>query len=387
MSDKLPFIFHNLQDSQVFALAQQAGKLGYDVQGFIKAIEESPWVKQSRYISHYAQTPNLGEINAGSYALNIKKSGLHGVFVPLVDDIAEMLAEYAPLLRKYGLRFLTVNPTILEQSDTYYLQHYQGKLQIPHTAYCDGDTLLQTALDIGFPVILKSFRFGFVQLDTYTDMEQWLHQQKDYPFHLVQRVQQYIPGPVHHMATALLLFDEQSRPVRGFTARRIRVAQTMYGPFGETVAARAEWLPDLYDAATELLSQLGWVGFAEVECKQDEKGVWHLLEINPRLSGWSCFAEADGAGLLSAYYHLNTEDKALEPACLQRSSTTYSRMIACPMHEPDWENFTHQTYKEMLKFPENTCFGAWDKHDPQANQAWASLMLQRVKQRRSTPPQ
>ena len=387
MSRKLPFIFHNLQDSQVFALAQQAGKLGYDVQGFIKDIEEAPWVKQSQYISRYAPTPNLGEINAGSYALNIKKSGLEGVFVPLVDDIAEMLAEYAPLLRKYGMRFLTVHPTILEQSNTYYLQQYQGKLNIPRTAYCNGDALLQTAIDIGFPIILKSFRFGFIRFDTSSDMQKWLNNQEDYPLHLVQRVQQYIPGAIRNMATALLLFDKESRPVRGFTARRIRVAETMYGSFGETVAAQAEWIPELYDAAANLLSQLGWVGFAEVECKQDEKGAWHLLEINPRLSGWSCFAEADGAGLLPAYYHLNTEDKALEPACLQRSTTTYSRMIASTMHEPDWENFNHQTYKAMLTFPENTCFGAWDKDDPQANRAWVSLMLQRVKQRRLTLPQ
>jgi len=377
MSDKLPFIFHNLQDSQVFALAQAAGRANYDVQGFIEDIKDAPWVKKSAYISHYAEMPNLGDVSKGIYALNIKKANMQGVFVPLVDDIADLMAEYMPLLQKYGMRFLSVHPSQIEQSNTYYLQQWQGKLGIPQTAYCDGTQLLETAKNIGFPVIIKSFRHGFINFNDAKTMETWLQQQNDYPFHLVQRVQQYISGETNRMASVQLLFDADSRPVRGFTARRLRVAQTMYGPFGETVAAQAEWIPELYHAAVALLSELNWQGFAEVECKQDVHGQWWLLEINPRLSGWACFAEADGAGFLQAYHHLCTEDNPLEPACLQRSQTTYSRMIASTMHQPDWRNLSWSTIKAMYQHQANTCFGAWDKHDKSANRAWAKLMLKR----------
>jgi len=381
MSERLPFVFHNLQDSQVFALAQAAGRAGFDVQGLIKNIKEAPWVAQSIYIQKWYETDNLGEINMGQYALNIKKSGLQGVFVPLVDDIAHLLAEYAPLLRKYGLRFLTVHPEKIEQIDTYHLQQRLGKLRIPQTAFCNGQQLLETAKSIGFPVIIKSFRHGFIRFGNASAMQHWLESQKDYPFHLVQRVQQYIEGETTTMATALLLFDAQSRPVRGFTARRLRVAQTIYGPFGETVAAQAEWIPELYHGAAELLSNLGWKGFAEVECKQDKHGDWYILEINPRLSGWSCFAEADGAGLLQAYHHICTEDTPLQPACLQRSNTRYSRIIASTMHDPDWHNITWQTIKTMRQHPVHQCFGAWDKHDKAANRAWVKLMLHRFLKR------
>ncbi len=377
MTQKLPFIFHNLQDSQVFALAQAAGRANYDVQGFIENINSTPWVKKSTYISQYAEMPNLGKVNKGVYALNIKKANMHGVFVPLVDDIAELMAEYSPLLRKYGMRFLSVHASQIEQSNTYYLQQWQGKLGIPQTAYCDGTQLLETAKNIGFPVIIKSFRHGFITFGDAQTMQNWLNNNPDYPFHLVQRVQQYIPGETHNMASVQLLFDENSRPVRGFTARRMRVARTMYGPFGETIAAKAEWIPELYHAAVELLSELNWQGFAEVECKLDTSGKWQLLEINPRLSGWACFAEADGAGFLQAYHHLCTEDTPLEPACLQRSQTTYSRMIASTMHQPDWHNLSWQTIKAMYKHQTNICFGAWGKYDKAANRAWTKLMLKR----------
>lgn len=373
----LPFVFHNLQDSQVFALAQAAGRAGFEVQGFVENITDAPWVQKSIYIKHYAEMPNLGNVSKGVYALNVKKAEMTGVFVPLVDDIAELMAEYTPLLRKYGMRFLTVHPSQIEQSDSYHLQQWQGTINIPRTEYCSGEQLLETAKNIGFPVIIKSFRHGFIAFDDANTMQTWLNTQHDYPFHLVQRVQQFIAGETHTMGSALLLFDKNSRPVRGFTARRIRVEQTRYGPFGETVAAKAEWIPDLYHAAVELLSDLGWQGFAEVECKQDASGQWHLLEINPRLTGWTCFAEADGAGFLQAYHHLCTQDSTLEPACLQRSQTTYSRMIASTMHQPDWHNLSFKTIKSMYKHQPHTCFGAWDKHDNQANHAWAKLMAKR----------
>ena len=280
MNNELPFVFHNLQDSQVFALAQSAGKKGYKVTGYIDD-EPAPWVEQSIYIQQYKEIPNLGTVNMGMYALNIKKAGLKGVFVPLVDDIADLLAEYAPLLRKYGLQFLTPHPSQIQQINTYYLQEWQGKLSIPKVAYCSGEEILTTANDIGFPIILKSFRHGFAMFLDSKSLQTWLDNHSDYPFHLVQRVQQYIAGDILSMASALLLFDQESRPIRGFTARRLRVEQTLYGPFGETVAAQAEWIPELYEAALELLSDMGWVGFAEVECKQDTNGTWHLLEINP----------------------------------------------------------------------------------------------------------
>ena len=376
---KLPFIFHDLQDSQIFAMAQAAGRAGFDAQGTVQSLKAAPWVKHSRYISHVEEMPSLGDVNKGLFALNLKKSGLSGVLVPMVDDIAQLLAEFAPLLRKNGLSFLTVHPEQIDMCDLTALQQWQGKLRVPNTLYCHGESMLKAAESIGFPVIFKSFRDGFIRFENQQNLAQWLESQsaKDYPFHLQQRVQQYVAGETTQLASVVLLFGAEGKPIRGFTARRIRVTQTLYGPFGETLAAQAEWLPDLYEAAVELMSAIGWVGFAEVECKQDINGTWWLIEINPRLSGWSCLAEADGAGFLQAYHHLCTEDKPLQEACLQRSVTQYSRMVASSRHQPDTVNLSLHTLKKMYQHPNDFLYGAWDKEDGKANRAWLSFMLKR----------
>lgn len=375
---KLPFIFHDVHDSQPFAMAQAAGRAGFPIVGILPHLHQAPWVQKSIYFHHLVESPSLGDINQGQYALAIKKMGIHGVFVPLVDDIASLLAEFAPLLRKQGLRFLSPHPEQIRCCDHTHLAQWQGKLGIPATMYCHGDAIMATAQAIGFPLILKSYRDGFIMFEYEQALSVWLDTAHAfYPFHLQQRLQRYIPGETTRMASVVLLFDQQSRPIRGFTARRIRVAQTQFGPFGETLAAHAETIPDLYDAVLELMQAMQWVGFAEIECKQDSAGRWHLLEINPRLSGWSCFAEADGAGFLQAYYHLCTEDKSLSHACLQRNQTQYSRIIASSQHRPDWHNYSFATLKTMLSHPPQLSFGAWDKADKRANQAWAWWMLKR----------
>lgn len=73
--------------------------------------------------------------------------------------------------------------------------------------------------------------------------------------------------------------------------------------------------------------------------------------MNPRLSGWSTLAEADGAGMLSAYYQVCAEDVKLEEACLQRSRTEYVRMVATCYHDPDWavEREGNRTFLSHLR--------------------------------------
>ena len=205
----------------------------------------------------------------------------------------------------------------------------------------------------------------------------------------MHRIQQYIEGPIDRMASAMLLFDAEGRPVRGFTGRRLRVSDTRFGPFGETTAARAEWIPELYTGARDMLARIGWQGFAEVECKQGDDGRWTVMEINPRTSGWICLAEADGAGFLQAYHRLCTGDLVLEEACLQRSRTAYRRLIATCYHEPDWAACTspHRGRWRSLGRTLGAIraarsrpmqFGAWDGRDLRASLALARSSIRRA---------
>ena len=371
----MPMIIHDLHDSQMFAIAQAAGRAGIPIEGTFWPMER--WGKKSHYIRNSMVLPCLGEQLKGTYALSLKNSGFSGVWLPCVDDMADFTARYQGLLRSIGFRFITADTeTIASAFATEALPEISILKVAPMRLIRVAD-LYEDAAQQVYPLMLKSIRDEFQKFDDAQSLRNFLEdeglEKSGEGYH---RVQQYIEGSIDRMASAILLFDEDSRPVRGFTGRRLRVAETHFGPYGETTAAKAEWIPELYEGARELLSALNWQGFAEVECKQGEDGYWYVMEINPRLSGWISFAEADGAGLISAYYQMCSGGVKLEEACLQQSKVEYVRMIATSYHDPDWaierqgnRSLISQignlisTIKAYRKRRPNMLLGAWDDLD------------------------
>jgi len=331
---EIPFVIHDLQDSQMFALAQAAGRSGFAVKGLASSMQD--WIEYSRYIEGCTLVPSLGDVIESIYALNLKKSGVSGVWLPCVDDIAMFTAEFRCFLHDLGLQHLIASTESMEASDVSQLQDYEGGLKIPKTEWLTWEALEQSATSLDYPLMLKSSRGDFQTFAAHHELSTYLSEQEPSP--LLQRVQHYIEGETSRLATAMLLFDSHGQVVRGFTGRRLEVAQTTHGNFGETTAAQAEWIPELYEGAVALLEHIGWQGFAEVECKQGLDGQWYVLEINPRVSGWLCLAEADGAGFLQAYHALCAEDASLQACCLQRSKSTYMRLVAAGFHQAHWHD-------------------------------------------------
>ncbi|MDQ6954993.1 MAG: hypothetical protein Q9M20_06075 [Mariprofundaceae bacterium] len=372
----IPLIIHDLQDSQMFALAQAAGRANMVLQAL--ASSEQSWLENSRYFSSYKILPSLGDVIESVYALSLKKSGVSGVWLPCVDDVAMFTAAFQDFLKSRGMLSLVAKVESIEHADLSHLQDFQGFLNIPKTRWLSHAELQGDAVKLSYPLILKSSRGNFQRFNDAKKLLTHLDA-AEHVSAFSQRIQQYILGDVTNMATAMLLFDKNSQPVRGFTGRRLRVAQTKYGDFGETTAAQAEWIPELYEGAVELLKYLNWQGFAEVECKQATDGTWFVLEINPRLSGWTCLAEADGAGFLQAYYAMCAHDMPLKETCLQRSKAKYIRMLAAGFHKPDWfinqfvKNKRHSKLYWLIKdlyqlwrYKMTLSAGAWDFLDRQA---------------------
>ncbi|MDX8397066.1 MAG: hypothetical protein R8K49_01975 [Mariprofundaceae bacterium] len=377
----IPLVIHDLQDSQMFALAQAAGRSGLSVSGTSWPMEG--WVENSVYIDQCIEMRCLSEVITAHYARELKLWGVCGVWLPCVDDVAEFTAKYQKFLENIGMRFLVPSLEVMDKvTQTHQLHGVEG-LSIAPMQQLSSEALLEQASSLQFPIMIKNQRNRFQKIDNEKLLRGFLLRQSGV---LEHRVQTYIEGQINRMASVIILFDRDSRPVRGFTARRLSVADTRYGPFGETLSARAEWIPELYEAASKLLGSLAWQGFAEVECKQAADGLWYVLEINPRLSGWTCLAEADGAGLLQAYYQLCAQDKFLDEACLQHSKTNYRRMIATCYHDPEWDALAYRGiwkkisyirlwlrgYRKPLAW---NIYGAWDSRDLKASMmiAWRSV--------------
>jgi predicted ATP-grasp superfamily ATP-dependent carboligase len=390
----LPLIIHDLQDSQMFALAQAAGRAGIPVEGTCWPMEE--WAEKSRYVQRAIELPCLGDGLRGSYALQLKNQGLVGVWLPCVDDMADFTAQYQKMLRSIGMRFVSVDSETIRQAFATDQLPQVATLKVAPTTIVRAGDLYEHAETYDYPMMMKSVRNGFRKLSDASDLRQFFESQG---FHeradQQHRIQKFIEGGIEKMASAVILFDEESRPVRGFTGRRLRVEETDFGPFGETTAARAEWIPELYEGARDLLAAMNWKGFAEVECKQDSDGQWYVMEVNPRLSGWSSLAEADGAGLLSAYYQMCADGIRLDEACLQRSKSEYVRVIGTCYHNPDWaveREGNHSLYSQLSslvasiracrKKSPDMLAGAWDALDLAASISIFQSTIKRYRQLR-----
>ncbi len=367
----------------MFALAQAAGRSGISVSGSCWPME--PWVESSVYVQQCVEMRCLSEVIAGTYAREWKLSGLQGVWLPCVDDTAQFTARYKDFLESIGMRFLISAFESMEKAIDAELLSDIGNLKIAPMHTVSAQDLLKNINHESFPLIIKSTRNAFQKFDDTASLRQFVLAGDD---DAVYRIQDYIEGPTSTMASAIVLFDKDSQPVRGFTGRRLKVEKTEFGLFGETLAAKAEWIPELYEGACALLSALQWQGFAEVECKQAANGDWYVMEINPRVSGWTCLAEADGAGLLSAYYQLCAYDMHLEEACLQRSKADYVRMVATCYHDPEWDapeysGVWRKSKRLIVLFFEYRhrypwrLLGAWDSRDFKASLsiAWQTLYL------------
>jgi len=383
-TSSMALIIHDLQDSQMFALAQAAGRAGIPVSGSSWPMEG--WVESSVYIDKSIEMRCLSEVIAGTYARQWKLSGLQGVWLPCVDDLAQFTAKYKCFLESIGMHFLTPSFESMEKAIDVEQLADVGCLKIARMRSFFSQDLLDSLSKESFPLIVKSERNAFQKFDNAVSLRQFVLAGDN---HAAYRIQDYIEGATSTMASAIVLFDKDNRPVRGFTGRRLSVADSKFGPFGETLAAKAEWIPELYEGACELLSALQWQGFAEVECKQAANGDWYVMEINPRVSGWTCLAEADGAGLLSAYYQLCAHDIHLEEACLQHSKADYVRMVATCYHDPEWDA---AEYKGIWKKCKRLCvlimeyrqnhpwrlLGAWDIYDIKASLSIAWRTIYRV---------
>ncbi|MBL4760902.1 MAG: hypothetical protein JKY80_08655 [Mariprofundaceae bacterium] len=357
----------------MFALAQAAGRAGIPVSGTSWPMES--WVESSVYVQHSVEMRCLSEVIAGTYARQWKLSGLQGVWLPCVDDSAQFTTKYKAFFESIGMRFLIPTFESMEKAIDVELLSGVGSLRVARMRSVFSHDLLDHLDDERFPLMIKSKRNAFQKFDDAESLRHFILAGDD---HAVYRIQDYIEGSTSRMASAIILFDIDSRPVRGFTGRRLNVAHTKFGPFGETLAAKAEWIPELYEGACELLSALQWQGFAEVECKQAPNGDWYVMEVNPRVSGWTCLAEADGAGLLQAYYQLCANDIRLEEACLQRSKADYVRMVATCYHDPEWDAPEYRSiwkkckrlfvlFAQYQKKHPWRLLGAWDSYDLKAS--------------------
>jgi len=100
-------------------------------------------------------------------------------------------------------------------------------------------------------------------------------------------IQEIIHGPRTNHLFLDGYFDRQSSPKAFFARRRIRMWPLDFGNSSLCVSVRASEIAPLKETLFNYLRSIGWRGIFSAEFKMDQQnGVYKLLEVNSRTSGW-----------------------------------------------------------------------------------------------------
>lgn len=137
-------------------------------------------------------------------------------------------------------------------------------------------------------------------LETPQEWEQVVQTLRDGGFRSEFVVQELIPGDDTHQYSVVAYADRSAR------VTAIATAQVLLGEHdpltvGNPVAMITTPMPELMDAAEQILAELGWWGMANIDVKRDSRtGTHYFMEMNPRMGRNSFYATAAGADIAGA---------------------------------------------------------------------------------------
>lgn len=253
----------------------------------------------SSYLHRKLRQPGYDDSNAAfsDWIHGLHRTDAYDLIVPATEASLMSMKTFAPDDDVRLKAALPANSALDVALDKERTRELSAKLGIPVPQSVVYDSPDDLGPEPAFPVVLKPVSSKVAvagglrhfwptivknQQERIAVLESWL------PFVRVQQ-QSYISG---HGIGIELLFN-QGQKVWQFAHERLHE----YPLTGGRSTYRKSILPDprMLAAAESLLSALAWHGVAMVEFKLDKNGVFHLLEINPRL--WGSLAVAVDAGV------------------------------------------------------------------------------------------
>lgn len=337
----------------------------------------------------------------GAAEEDLKTAGSHGYFsalpnvkyLPLetdTDSFAECVASFKPdlaiamtfwiepydwlpvsdalvaeKLREHGVRTICHSvQTALICFDKWRFHNELARLgfEVPAAVFCDHDlyfcagsnkevlrniykeSVLSQIQALKLPVIIKDTTglssYGMTVAHTYGEVAGYLNSKRNNSNRLIEEFIQGrqfgleiygVPG-----AYTVLPPFEFSVNQYGITSPKQSVK---YGP--------CELPDDLRELILKLAEGLGLCGAAQVDLILDDKGDWHIIEINPRLSGMSyTYAAACGRSIFELLYTtvLEPATKVIEPVEITAELKKFVISLKLPL-------MSESQMKELLSLP------------------------------------
>lgn len=266
-------------------------------------------ILRSRYLagSHIVPTGDDYETRLFQFLISEYPGG--GVLVPTTDQTAEFLQNYKSTLVENGFRFLIPpDDTTRVLNDKRLEIEFIESLEVPcpkSITRLSTDNLTQS---LSFPVIVKPRRFDGYKV---INAKNVIIKDKNGAIEFLDKysdnldlfiAQEIISGDDENLWVCNCLFDQNSELVSCFTFNRLGTSPSHYGV---TTSAIGTHNPRVKDLVNLIGKQIGYIGPAMFEFKQDEfSGEYQYIEINPRLGMCNWFDTQSDVNNVYNYYQL-----------------------------------------------------------------------------------
>ncbi len=279
----------------------------------------------SKYVSHKIKVPDPSNgveafLDAlGKIGLDISsRTGEKPVLIVPGSQSMHVLTQHVSTVEKYFSCLLVDHEAYTLANNTQTLLKKAGEIgiDVPSTTWLYEKNALETVEQLAdrivFPVVIK-YREGeklpLKAKERYEIVEERssfiAHYSRMHRIQPSPLVQEYVRGNGYGVSA---VFDAQSRPIEIFAHERLREFPITGGP---STYCKSVWDERMVSQAIQLLTALGWKGYAMVEFKGYLGGPFKLMEINPRFWGSMALSHLSDCDLAHRYYASLVENQDL----------------------------------------------------------------------------
>lgn len=220
------------------------------------------------------------------------------VLIPTLDSELPALCDQEPLLESMGIRtFLPTRAQYDMRSKARLDELTAHGVPVPKAIPISDPSTLYTIHEElgGFPLVVKGVFYGATIAWNVSEAIAGFHKQAA-EWGLPVIVQEHVSGEELNVC---VVGDGDGGIVGAVPMKKLMLTKSGKGWAGVTIDD-----PGLMEMAASTIAALKWRGPCELEVMRDDRGGFHLMEINPRFPAWCDLSAGAGHNLPMAYVDL-----------------------------------------------------------------------------------
>jgi len=246
------------------------------------------------------------------------KNVQRGVLFPSNDRCVLLFSEYRDVLENEGfLISIPSEETLISGFDKWLCNQVASGLNIPcantKLITCDNDIEIIKG-ELSYPLIIKGTRLAggnYIKVNSeneiyiaYEKMKKIINLPENLMLNPNLIAQEWLNYDMEDIWCVESYYDKLNNPSGFLSIKKIRTVIYKDGSFGSRLySGECIENKDVISLSKRLLDSLGWVGFAHLDwvyIRQEDK--FYLMEINPRLPGFSFLTYKSGFDMPFCYY-------------------------------------------------------------------------------------